>query len=147
MYFSDSECVNSAQTHLKCRQGYELTYWANILRGPYLCAGEFNPVLKPVCLSHSRGGSNSQLAKSTLRGYLRYPPLNLAFISFQKNQIELPCKEINASSYAAPVYVARRCTVCRAHFPVWNSNGGVWVKNDLPAGCPTLFNLVVPTPK
>jgi len=74
----------------------------HILRSAYLLAGEFNPVLKPVCLSHSTGCSNGQLAKSTLRGYLRYPPLNWALISLQKNRIELPCKEITSSSYAAP---------------------------------------------
>jgi len=55
-----------------------------ILRTAYLSAGEFNPVLEPVYSSQSRGGSNSQLAKSTLRGYLIYPPLYWAFISFQK---------------------------------------------------------------
>jgi len=37
----------------------------------YLSAGEFNPVFVPVIFSHSRGCSNSQLAKSTIRGYLR----------------------------------------------------------------------------
>ena len=47
-----------------------------IPRAAYLSVEEFNPVLKPVCLSHSTGGFNIQLAKSTLWGYLRYPPLN-----------------------------------------------------------------------
>jgi len=73
-----------------------------ILRAAYLSAGEFNPILKPACLSHSRGGSNSQLAKSTLRWVSKIPSFELGFYLFPGNRIELPCKEITASSYAAP---------------------------------------------
>jgi len=80
-----------------------------------------------VCLSHGRSGSNSQLAKSTLKGgNLRYLPLHWAFISFQKNRIELPCIEITASSYAAPglgaAVVQTNCVVLTPFF----TNGMVW---------------------
>jgi len=74
---------------------------AHILRGPYLSAGEINPVLNRFAYLTEEAVPTVSLTRVLLGEYLRYTPLNWDFISFQINRIELRCKEITASSYVA----------------------------------------------
>jgi len=87
-----------------CEGASSILYVAHIKRDTYLSAGEFNQVLNRLFYLTFETVPTVSLPRVLLGGY---PHLNLTFISFQKNRIELSCKEINASSYAAPWLIAK----------------------------------------